>query len=80
MNDLERYASYFRGKNYFDGNDGEQNTLVFETMQKQFNLLNQDQIDKWKSNGLPNRYLNTLGTIGDVVLSKPMKPMHVIFK
>ena len=30
IDDLERYASYFRGKNYFDGNDGAQNTLVFQ--------------------------------------------------
>ena len=29
---------------------------------------------------LSNQYLNALGTIGDVVLSKPIKPMHVIFK
>ena len=49
-------------------------------MQKHFILLNQDQTDKWKSKGLSNKYLNTLGTIGDVVLSKPIKPMHVIFK
>ena len=28
IDDLERYASYFRGKNYFDGNDGAQNTLA----------------------------------------------------
>ena len=38
MDDLERYASYFRGKNYFVGNDGAQNTLVFQTMQKQKTL------------------------------------------
>ena len=31
IDDLERYASYFRYKNYFDGNDGAQNTLVFQT-------------------------------------------------
>ena len=49
-------------------------------MQKHFNLLNQDQIHKWKSKGLSNKYLNTLGTIGDVVLSKPVKSMHVMFK
>ena len=30
--------SYFWGKNYFEGNDGGQNALVFQTMQKQFNL------------------------------------------
>ena len=29
---------------------------------------------------MSNKYLNTLGTIGDVVLSKQIKPMHVIFK
>ena len=49
-------------------------------MQKHFKLLNQDQIDKWKSKGLSNQYLHTLDTIGDVVLSKPIKPMLVIFK
>ena len=80
IDDLERYASYFRGKNYFDGNDGAQNTLVIQTMQKHFNLSNKDQIGKWKSKGLSNQYLNALGTISDVVLSKPIKPMHVIFK
>ena len=47
IDDLERYAPYFRGKNYFDGNDGAQNTLVFQTMQKHFNLLNKDQIGKY---------------------------------
>ena len=28
----------------------------------------------------PNQYLNVVGTLGDVVLSKPIKPMHVVFK
>ena len=32
MNDLERDASYFRDKNYFDGSDGTQNYLVFQPM------------------------------------------------
>ena len=77
---LKRYASYFRGKNYFDGNDGAQNSLVFQTMQKHFNLINGNQIDKWNSKGLSNQYLDTFGTTGDVVLNKPIKPMHVIFK
>ena len=54
--------------------------LVFQTMQKHFNLINGNQIDKWKSKGLSNQYLDTFGTIADVVLSKPIKPMHVIFK
>ena len=49
-------------------------------MQKHFNLSNVDQISKWKSKGLPNQYLNAVGTLGDRLLSKPIKPMHVIFK
>ena len=80
QDDLERYASYFRGKNHFDGNDGAQNTLVFQTMQKHFKLSNKDQIDKWKSKGLSNQYLNASGTFGDAVLSKPIKPIYVMFK
>ena len=80
IDDLARYASYFRGKNYFDGNDRAQNTLVFQTMQKHCNLVNKYQIDKWKSKGLSNQYLDLIGTGGDIVLSKPIKPMHVIFK
>ena len=43
-------------------------------------LINGNQIDKWKSKGLSNQYLDTFGTIGDVLLSKPIKSMHVIFK
>ena len=49
-------------------------------MQKHFKLLNGDQIDKWSSKGLSNQYLNGAGTVGDIVLSKPIKHMHVIFK
>ena len=29
---------------------------------------------------MSNQYLNLNGIMGDVVLSKPIKPMHVIFK
>ena len=49
-------------------------------MQKHSNLSSEDQTGNWKSKGLSNQYLNALGTIGDVVLSKPIKPVHVIFK
>ena len=55
IDDLEGHASYFRGKNYFDGNDGAQNTLVFQTMQKYFKLSNKNQIDEWKSKGFSNQ-------------------------
>ena len=67
-------------KNYFEGNNGAQNALVFQPMQKHFKLISENQIDKWKSKGLSNQYLSTFGTIGDVILSKPIKPMHVKFK
>ena len=36
IDDLERYASYFRGKNYFNGNDGAQNSLGFQVREKYF--------------------------------------------
>ena len=72
--------SYFKNKNYFEGNEGAQNALVFQTMQKYFNLSNMNQISKWRSKGLSNQYVDTLRTLGDVLLSKPIKPMHVIFK
>ena len=49
-------------------------------MQKQFNLSNVDQISKWKSKRLSNQYLNAVGTLGDVVLSKAIKHMQIIFK
>ena len=49
-------------------------------MQKHFNLSKEDQIGKWKSKGLSYQYLNVLGTLGDVVLSKPIKPMYAIYK
>ena len=49
-------------------------------MEKHFKLSNEDQIDKWKSKGLCKQHLSVLGTLSDVVLSKPIKPMHVIFK
>ena len=55
MNDLERYASYFRGKNYFDGNDGAQNSLVFHVGEKYFKNnfgSNSSKIEIWKSKGL----------------------------
>ena len=49
-------------------------------MQKYFNLIKEYQVDKWKSKVLSNQYLDTFGIIGDIMLSKPIKPMHVTFK
>ena len=42
INDLERVASYFRGKNYFDSDDGTQNYLVFQRIYKYFNTSVKD--------------------------------------
>ena len=49
-------------------------------MQKYYKLSNKNQIDEWKSKGFSNQYFNVVGTLGSVVLSEPIKPMHVIFK
>ena len=37
-------------------------------MQKQFKLLNGDQIDKRRLKGLSNQYLSAADTVGDMVL------------
>ena len=70
--------SYFWHKNYFEGNDGVENVLVFQTMSKYFDLR-ANQVSRWKSKGLSNHFLNLAGTVGDIILSKSIKPMHVIF-
>ena len=52
IDNLERYASYFRGKNYFDGNDGAQNSLIFQVGEKYFKNnfgSNSSKIEIWKS-------------------------------
>ena len=36
-------------------------------------------IRTWKSNGLSDQFLNSFGTVRDVLLSKAIKPMHLIF-
>ena len=77
---MKTNLSYFKSKNYFEGNDGAQSALVFQTMQKHFDLRNGDEVRKWKSKRLSNQYLGLVGTIGNVVLSKPIKPMHVILE
>ena len=49
-------------------------------MQKHFNLSNVNQINKWKSKGLSNQYLNLARTVGDIILSGPITSMYVIFR
>ena len=84
-NDLERYASYFRGKNYFDGSDGAQNSLVFQVGEKYFKNnfgSNSSKIEIWKSKGLSSQSLGLSGTVGtakSIKMSKPIRPAYVIF-
>ena len=85
INDLERYASYFRGKKYFDGRDGAQNSLVFKVGEKYFKNnfgSNSSKIKIWKSNGLFSQSLDLSGTVGtanDIKMSKPITPAYVMF-
>ena len=83
---LEKFDSaYFRGKNYFDGNDGTQNSLVFQVGEKYFknnSSSSSSKIEIWKSKGLSNQSLNLSGTVGtanDIEMSKPIRPAYVIF-
>ena len=78
-------AAYFRGKNYFDGNDRAQNSLVFQVGEKYFNNnsgSSSSKIEVWKSKGLSSQSLNLSGTVGtanDIKMSKPIRPAYVIF-
>ena len=83
---LEKFdAAYFRGKNYFDGSDGAQNSLVFQVGEKYFKNnsgSNNSKIEIWKSKGLSNQPLNLSGTVGtanDIKMSKPIRPAYVMF-
>ena len=73
-------AAYFRGKNYFDGSDGAQNSLVFQVGEKYFknnSVSNSSKIEIWKSKGLSSLSLSLSGTVGaanDIKMSKPIRP------
>ena len=54
-------ASYLRGRNYFVGNDGTQNYLVFQPMPKYFKMIsNAKRISSWKSKRLFNEIIKPL--------------------
>ena len=80
INDLERNASYFRGKNYFNSKDGIQNDLVFQVSQKYFDS-NWDQEGFWRSRGFFNQYLFFNHTnVNNISVKKyPGKPAGVEF-
>ena len=64
-NDLERVASYFRGKNYFDG-DGIQNYLVFQGVYKYFEDVDASKTiikfhaNSWISKGLSDEKIGSV--------------------
>ena len=65
INDLERVASYFIGKNYFDG-DGTQNCLVFQGVYKYFEDVDVSKIitkfhaNSWISKGLSDEKISSV--------------------
>ena len=65
INDLERVASYFRGKNYFDG-DGTQNYLVFQGVYKYFEDVDVSKTiikfhaNSWISKGLSDEKISSV--------------------
>ena len=66
INDLERDAPYFRGKNYF-GDDGMQNYFVFQLMYKYFKKVidstnNTVYVHYWQSKRLSDGKINAPGT------------------
>ena len=83
---LEKFDSAcYRSKKYFDGNDGTQNSLVFQVGEKYFKNnfgSSSSKIEIWKSKGLSSQSLNLSGAVGtanDIKMSKPIRPAYVIF-
>ena len=83
---LEKFdAASFRGKSYFDGDDGARNSLVFqvgETYFKNNSGSNSSKIEIWKSKGLSSQSLNLSGTVGTangIKMRKSIRPAYVIF-
>ena len=65
INDLEKVASYFRGKNYFNSDDGTQNYLVFQPMYKYFKTSvkgSTTYVSSWESKGLSNEKISSITT------------------
>ena len=65
INDLERVASYFRGKNYFNSDDGTQNYLVFQPIYKYFNTSvkgDTTYVSSWESKRLSNKKISSIIT------------------
>ena len=67
---LEKFdAAYFRGKNYFDGDDGAQNYLVFQPVYKYFEKRG-DKVSSWRSKGLSDEKIISTTTSADKFATK----------
>ena len=66
INDLESVTSYFRGRYYFDSDDGTQNYLVFQPMYKYFETSVKGSttfVSSWESKGLSNEKISSNTTL-----------------
>ena len=63
-------SSYFRGKNHFE-NDGTQNYLIFQPMQRYFKKIGStDHISESKSRGLPDEIIKPLSRNNNSLIPK----------
>ena len=72
---------YFRGKNYFVGDDGTQNYLVFQTMYKYFKkIVDTEGISEWKSKRLSDETIKSPNDSLAPTLKYTGKKMYVKFR
>ena len=67
-------TDYFVGKNYFEGGDGAQNTLVFQ-VKNEFFGYDDSGYNTWKSKGVSDQ---NLYCIRGVVTTKLIRPTHIV--
>ena len=80
-------SSYFLGKNYFEGNDGAQNSLVFQVGKKYFKNnfgSNSSKIEIWKPKGLSSQSLSLSGTVvrakkENIIKSRSIVKIYIVY-
>ena len=70
-------TDYFEGKSYFEGDDGTQNTLVFQVKSISFKQksLGNTKYNTWKSKGISDR---SLYFANSDITTKLIRPFHVV--
>ena len=84
LNKLKTFdTDYFEGGNYFEGDDGAQNTLVFQVksiyFRRKVNIGSGNVVirhDVWKSKGSSDQSLHY--SINGAVTTKLIRPTHVV--